>query len=286
MKLLTRICTSYKQWNYIRKWIHNEQLFNDFTDWIILNDCPSDPIPEDLKDIFNSRKVQIHEFGFNVGRCAARNFGVNMSSSKYVEHIDGDDFPFFIDQKILEERTEDLIFFKIPHHQIDESGSIVPIVDKDNNVFYEGNEPSQFFGSLFSNWGNVVVRPAGTLWKRSVFLSLEGYDERFVGAEDAHLVWKAYLKKISSTWADFSKQSYLVDNEHRQEAEYFPYGFLKFWYFVKDTCPISLKDEVQKTIKSAHRQLLWSYKADMKKRSPEDIKFRIKESIKWILLGK
>jgi len=264
--------------------MNNEQIFNDITDWIILNDCPSDPIPEDLKNVINNRKIKFHEFEFNVGRCAARNFGVNISQTKYVEHIDGDDLPLYIDPTFLEERSEDLILFKIPHHQIDESGCIVPVMDKDNNLFCEGNEPSQFFGSLFTDWGNVAVRPAGTLWKKSAFLSLGGYDERFVGAEDAHLVWKAYLKKLSCSWADIAKQSYLAENVYKQEAEYFPQGFLKFWYLVKETCPTSLRDEVQKTIKLAHRQLLWSCKADMNRRSPENIRFRFKESVKWVLL--
>ncbi|MBW4590419.1 glycosyltransferase [Aetokthonos hydrillicola Thurmond2011] len=285
MKSVTRICTSYKQWHYIRKWIHNDELFNDFTDWIILNDCPSDPMPEDLKEIANERGIKVEEFEFNIGRCAARNFGVNISETKYIEHIDGDDLPLPLDQAFLENSSDDLIFFKIPHHQIDSSGRTIPVRDKDNNLFLEGNQPCQFYGSLFQQWGNVAVRPAGTLWNRDVFLSLGGYDERFAGAEDAHLVWKAYLKKVSYTWADFPKQSYLEENVYKLESEYFPQGFLKFWYLVKETGPEFVKDEVQRTINSAHRQLLWSCKADMKKRNPQELTFRIKESVKWVLLG-
>ncbi|MBD2774444.1 glycosyltransferase [Iningainema tapete] len=287
MKLLTRICTSYRQWNYIKKWIYQDKLFNEFTNWIILNDCPSDPLPYELKEVFQKRNIKFHEFTFNMGRCTARNYGVNISNTKYVEHIDGDDLPLNIDTKLLENNSVDLIFFKIPHHRIDTSGKILPVLDNQKNIFYEGNQINEFYSLLFPKWGeNVVIRPAGTLWKRDVFLSLGGYDERFTGAEDAQLLWKAYLKEVSFKWEDCAKQSYLEETGQKLESEYLPIGYLKFWYFVKETCPASIKDEVQKKIKAAHRQLLWKYKADMKIRSPENLMFRIKESIKWILLEK
>ena len=85
-----RVVTSFGQWRLIERWLKDERLLQPYVKWIFVNDKPDDPIPDDMKsrvELFG----HIVEPIVNLGRCSARNLGVQALDTEWIDIIDGDD---------------------------------------------------------------------------------------------------------------------------------------------------------------------------------------------------
>lgn len=276
-KKVTRVCTSYKQWNYIRCWIYEDDLFNDFTDWILLNDCPTDPMPEDLKEVAVAKGIRIHEFKFNVGRSQARNFGLELANTEWIEILDGDDYPYPIKEEVLGVDPKiDFLSFEVDHHEIQTTG---------NWLHKISNPEENFYVFLFPEYTPVDARPAALLWRTERLAQLKGFDGRYEPTEDVHLLWKAKLLGYQTLFMPQVKQSYLVKNQ--QEAKALPppaaiRNTISLWQWIRKTCSPNLYSQVDFLIQMYHYKSIW----ELRITTEFPLAFRLREGIKWVFLNR
>lgn len=280
--MLTRICTCYRQWHYFRRWIQNEALFEDpDIEWMILNDCPTDPIPSDLATVAAQHRIHVHEFPVNVGRAQARNWGAKQAATRWIEFIDGDDIPLPLSAKMLKGyETQDYLVFENQFHTINHTNEVVPFV-MDMSPTSEYVVTRNHYGFLFKEYQPFESRPAATLWQRDPFLALLGYDPRMEPVEDVHLIWKAKLSKYKMDHVPQPKQSYQLWNDLEPKSSPIDAaGKLRFWHYVKQSCPDpELYKTIDERINWIHQCLWWEAKTTYHFPS----KFRFKESIKWLI---
>jgi hypothetical protein len=229
MKQLTRIVTCFRQWSYIALWLDNPELYNENTDWIILNDEPNDHCPDELLRIALKRNVIIKNTEFNMGRSNQRNLGVHLSRTDWVEHIDGDDLPLPIESSLLSELSAfELAVFPVKCHRI--KGSTIAEIDPESEKPYYGHFDD--LGCL--NHPPLDPRPASFLLKREAFLRIGGYDARFDGAEDRHLLFKADRARLALAKASAAKQSWLKTEDTKPESQFIPLARIRFLELLRD----------------------------------------------------
>jgi glycosyltransferase involved in cell wall biosynthesis len=228
---LARIVTCFRQWSFIRGWIDDDRLFPPWIQWIVVNDCPDDLCPPDLHERLVQRGVNILSPVANLGRCNARNFGASQAVAEWIENIDGDDRPLPIALEALDHAgPADLLLF--------------PMLQ-----FQEGEEPpteasavelppdaESYWGFLMPSLRPIDHRLTCTMWRRAKFLELHGYNERFDGNEDLHLMWKAAQAGIVVARWTYPKQAYRIHArvDIREKPEYFE--SLRFYQWLRTRC--------------------------------------------------
>ena len=242
MKKLTRIITCYKQWNYIALWITNRQLFNEYTEWIIINDCPEQKCPDKIKDIAKKNEIRVVENIVNFGRSKSRNYGAKISTAKWVDHIDGDDLPLPINESVLSKNNVGVIIFPVQHHRIINS----------NIVFMDNYHNERYYGHFNDigcvNYPPLDPRPSSFIFLRDEFLRIGGYDARFDGIEDRHLLWKADVTGIQLSYLKDAKQSYLADNREKLESSYIPLARIRFLEMIEKNCDPDKKIKIKQLL--------------------------------------
>jgi len=182
--LLTRVVTCFRQWREIACWADKNELFDPAIQWIIVNDCPENGCPPELKTLLASHGVNLIESKFNEGRSQARNLGTAAAKSVWIEHIDGDDLPLPVDLNSLPDPAQfDVLQF--PAVEVTVSIYELKTIDVADHPIV-GNWST--FTGLLSPFN---VRPAATMWRKDFLEGLGGYDGRFETAEDIQLALKA-----------------------------------------------------------------------------------------------
>jgi glycosyltransferase involved in cell wall biosynthesis len=125
----------------------------------------------------------------DIGLGNARNFAADFSDSKYIIFLDDDNVPTpkFIENLVLAAENSDsdavVAFANTFSSEEDPSGE----VDYENLIYFPIGE-SIYSGILKNNYGD-----SQGLWKRESFLSLGGFENSGLPAEDWHLYAKACL---------------------------------------------------------------------------------------------
>lgn len=276
--IISRVVTCFEQWNYVRKWCLNDDLFLEGVEWIFINDAPHDPFPRDIKLILKKKNARIFSHKFNQGRCIARNWGAQLANGLWVEHIDGDDLPLKIDLSHLNNHNDkEILAFKTGYH---ENSHFDNLINERNNIPIIENQ-NAYFDFLLPNYVPIDPRPVGTLWNREAFLSIGGYDGRYESIEDLHLVWKAHKAKLRIAHIDICKQSHFRGTQKPTPLVLGP-GFINFWNLVKKTDDQNIH-LINNEIVNATKVFYWSSLGQLKKLKLDTLKFKIKETIKWFL---
>jgi glycosyltransferase involved in cell wall biosynthesis len=200
--VVSRIMTCYRQWSYLAQWIGDDSLYAPGTEWIIVNDAPADPPPPELTAIMAQRGIRLLTPSTNLGRSRARNLGARESSGHWLDFIDGDDHPLPLDTASLANVTAGLIEHPVRmaqkgEHSFDQ-GRTAPIIRM------------SIWRSLLPRYQPINVTPAAVLWQREIFNRLDGFDARFDGAEDFHLVFRAMITGVELARHDSPKQCYFM----------------------------------------------------------------------------
>ena len=224
--LLSRIVTVYRQWDSVARWIDDPALADPRVEWVFVNDSPSpdDLVPAPLRETAVGRRARFVEDGVNRGRSAARNRGASLATAPWLAHVDGDDRPLAVELPLAVFHGEsdggpmpDLVF--------------LPFASDAGTFWTEERIDTAVFGELFRALGvpkAVDWRPAALLWRREFFGRIGGYDGRFEGAEDAHVVWKA-LRAGAQAARGAAPQVFVEPGGARTEQIYLTAGRLRFW---------------------------------------------------------
>lgn len=200
--LVSRIMTCYRQWSYLAQWIGDDALFSPEIEWFVVNDAPSDPPPPELAAKMDRRGIQLLSPPTNLGRSRARNLGARESSARWLDFIDGDDRPLPLATTGLDDSPAGLIEHPVRLAQTGrdsfDSGSSAPI------------SRLSIWRSLLPQYQPINVTPAAVLWERDTFQRLDGFDARFDGAEDFHLVFRAMITGVVLARLDTPKQCYFA----------------------------------------------------------------------------
>lgn len=204
---VTRIVLCYLQWESIRSWLDSELLHGPGIEWIIVNDYPLAAAPDWILEIATRRQIKIVAPLLNVGRSNARNLGASYASGEWLDFIDGDDIPLRVDLNLFSQQIASVGLIACPvvgFNKIDEVDLENPPEFPDawtaDNILQE---------EMFPRFIPIDSRPCGTLWRKSTFVHLGGFDARFDDAwQDAHLVWKAHYTGIMCGRINVAKQAY------------------------------------------------------------------------------
>ena len=183
---LTRIVTCFRQWNMIRHWLRNTELFAARTEWIVVNDCPADTPRPELAAELSQRQVRVLAPECNLGRSAARNWGARHAHGEWIEHIDGDDLPLPVEvSELPPPESADVLQFPA-------RSTRVPLTEIGHwTDFQAAVAPTENWSPLLEALRPFDVRLTATMWRLAFFSGLGGYDGRFEGFEDVHLAFKA-----------------------------------------------------------------------------------------------
>jgi glycosyltransferase involved in cell wall biosynthesis len=270
---ITRIVTTYGHWHYIRRWIFDEKLIQPHMAWIFLNDKPDDPAPEDIKRRIAQIGLLI-ENKANMGRCCARNLGIWLAKSEWIDVVDGDDFPLPVREDFCEQKGSfDLIFFDVVHHR-ENNGEIISEAD-------EGWQPPLLNQLLQDLTGNVDPRPASTLWRRKTILELGGFDGRADYVEDFNLAVRAKIAKVKTTNTHLVKASYQRGTANRSAASIIPVSCLTTYELARKVVSEPYVEALEEQIKFYRQALLWQGMIEMKKSNPS-VFTKLKECGKWL----
>jgi len=236
--LLSRVVTCYHQWHFVEQWITLDGLFRADTEWIIVNDSPTDTPSDELLRRIEARNIRIVSLKTNIGRSNARNAGANTATGLWVDFVDGDDLPLVFDPAFLLSCSADLVSHP----------TRITVIGKGR--FMDGasaplNYPNDW-AELLHRFAPVGVAPSASLWQRSFFLGLGGFDGRFDGAEDTQLVFRAMQAGGQIGRSDIPKQCYFSKEiKHTYEPQHI-YGHRRlFEYILRETDDVASK-------KSAH----------------------------------
>lgn len=128
------------------------------------------------------------ETGVNKGQSAARNRGFQLSSGKYIQWLDADDYllPDKLENQVcfLEKSDSDIVYgdWKYQHHLIDEN-------IKFSNVITTG-ERQNMLDALLEGFPLTIMI---CLTKREIIVQLDGYDENLRAGEDIDLWIRAAI---------------------------------------------------------------------------------------------
>ena len=221
---VTRIVTCYGQWHYFADWVFDDALFPAWVRWIILNDRPGDACPPDIAARLETVGARVESSEFNLGRSAQRNLGARLADTPWVEFVDGDDLPLPLDREDFAQQPEavDVLHFR---HQIHQLSGNDP---RERNLVEAPQLPDDAADDdLLAYGASEAIRPANLAFRRRSFLAVGGYDARFEGAEDTHLLWKLMCRRAGIAQVARPKQSY---NDHHAGK---PEMMSVFWTRVK-----------------------------------------------------
>jgi glycosyltransferase involved in cell wall biosynthesis len=152
---------------------------------IVIDDGSTDKSLEIIKSYGDRIKW---ETGVNKGQSAARNRGFNLSSGKYIQWLDADDYllPDKLENQVyfLEKSDSDIVYgdWKYQHHL--KNGGI-----KFSKVITPG-ERQNILDALLGGFPLTIMN---CLTKRELVVRLDGYDENFRAVEDIELWIRAAI---------------------------------------------------------------------------------------------
>jgi glycosyltransferase involved in cell wall biosynthesis len=206
--ILSRCVTVYRQWPYIRRWMLHAGLYPDTVEWLVINDAPDDPCPEDIRLEFVKWGVTLIQPKANLGRAGARNACASVARARWVEFVDGDDIPLPLNLDRLQAAEDDRL--QVYPNELYELADGIP-------VRCGVPDPSEFgFPGVLRRLPSINCRPSCLIYPRAVFLELGGFDGRFDTIEDLHFVWKwdrAQCLSAEVVKHSEAKQLYLDDGK-------------------------------------------------------------------------
>lgn len=269
-----RVVTSYGQWRLIERWLKDERLLQPYVKWIFVNDKPDDPIPEDMKS-------RVELFGHvvepivNLGRCSARNLGVQALDTEWIDIIDGDDIPLPLDENFDADAGNcGFIYFEVVHHdykRIKANGS------REEEWSYP--HLSQLLRKLI---GNYDARPVAVLWRRSTFNALGGFDSRSEYVEDLNLVLRAILAGFSYSHINSCKCSHQRDEVPRLSPPIVSLASIRNWELALLIADKDTAIDVEQYLLSWRQSLLRAGMRELEKSKPS-LKFKLRETTKWLM---
>jgi glycosyltransferase involved in cell wall biosynthesis len=270
---VARIVTSYGHWRLIDRWLSDESLLQPHVSWIFINDKPGDPLPDDMKERIN-RFGTVIQSKVNLGRCCARNLGVQSSDSTWIDIIDGDDIPLPLSQDFDSEAAEaGFIYFDVTHHTF-EGGQVVANAD-------EGWIPPHLNQLLYDLVGNYDPRPIAVMWRRSTFNALGGFDGRTDYVEDFNLVLRAILAGYKYTKTSQRKGSYQRHTPGRMAPPIVAVANLHNWELARFLADEDTISRVEFQIQFWRKQILWAGMREMEKSKPS-LPAKLREIAKWL----
>lgn len=227
-RLVTRVITCYRQWDFVRHWLPDDSLFQPHVSWILVNDDPADPPPEDVRQLLNARGIQLLTPLFNQGVSGARNFGLGSVRTSWVEFVDGDDWPLPLAEAPLREHAGTaLLIYEFVLHTLND-GRREPVKEW---PFNEANTDDVRF--VFARDSRIQCRAAVSIWNREALISLGGFDPRFDGVEDLHLAWKIERTGFAYDFVPEAKQSYYWCNPAQSAVEWRKQSQLRLYLLLK-----------------------------------------------------
>ena len=187
----TRIVTVYDQWHFL-DWLEDDALFHAETEFILIDDCSPQPMPEPVRARLAARGVRVERPPRNIGYCLGRNLGASLARGVFLDFIDGDDRPLPLRG---EDGWDDAALISFPFLVHGRGQSMEQSLTR-NPLFRDERAPQ----------GYVDMRVAAVLWRKSAFDALGGFDPRFEGAEDFELALRA--RTLPRAFATQPKQSY------------------------------------------------------------------------------
>ncbi len=147
---------------------------------IVVDDCSTDRTEEVVKKI-NSERIKYVKNKTNMGRSAARNIGVEVSTGEYIFFLDHDDIwkKNYIESSIpfLKEGYD--IVYSVPREFINHKGRIVRKSNK--------SIPVDVGEAIFSS---IIGYPSATSVKKSTFIR---FDESYSQREDFEFYIRSFL---------------------------------------------------------------------------------------------
>ncbi len=271
---VSRVVTTYGHWQLINRWLSEERLLQSNVSWIFVNDKPDDPLPDEMKDRIN-RFGQVIQPKVNLGRCCARNLGVQASNSIWIDIIDGDDIPLpLADDFDIEAEESGFIYFDVTHHYF-QQGQIINDAD-------EGWFPPHLNQLLFDLIGNYDPRPIAVMWRRSTFNALGGFDGRTDYVEDFNLVMRALLSGYKYTKLNQRKGSCQRVPSGRTRPPIVAVANLHNWELARSLANETTLSAVNDQIKFWRKAILWAGMREMEKSKPS-LQAKLREAAKWLV---
>lgn len=233
---ISRIVTCYYQWNYLAQWLYDDELFHANVEWIVVNDAPEDRPEARLREELDRRHVRLVAPHANIGRSRARNLGARVSTGRWLDFVDGDDRPLPIMVEDLCAANAGLLVFPIRTAMVGD----MPFCDA-------ARAPVQHYShweTLLPEFQPINVTPAALLWRRTTFFALEGFDGRFEGAEDIHLVFRAAQSGVLLGRAGSPKQCYFTRPERHTFIPYRIEGHRRLFEWIAGQRVHPTSDEV------------------------------------------
>jgi glycosyltransferase involved in cell wall biosynthesis len=175
MPLVSVLITSYNRENYISESIESV-ISSDFHDFelIIVDDCSTDRTVEIAKKYAEKdRRVKVYQNDINLGDYPNRNKAASYANGKYIKYLDSDDLFYNYSLKVMVDFMENnpIVGFAVSSNT-NSTIQKFPIILK----------PSQSIRQHFLNKNFLDCAPTGTIIKREVFESLNGFSgKRMIG---------------------------------------------------------------------------------------------------------
>ncbi|PID92048.1 MAG: hypothetical protein CSA96_05220 [Bacteroidetes bacterium] len=220
MPLVSIIVTLYNRKAFIKQAIESI-LDSDFQDWelIIVDDCSSDG-SANIAQSFEGRDPRIRVFinEQNLGQFENRNYAASLACGTYIKFIDSDDliYPHGIGTMVraMEAYPSCGIGFDDEHYD----GS---------SAFPHCYSPERIFEKHYFERGMLFVGPLGSIYRRSLFEELGGFDPACGVAADYDFNLRAAARKDVVV---FQRDLYWYRRHEGQElvqkaADYFRLSF-------------------------------------------------------------
>jgi len=189
----SRIVTLFDQWHFLT-WLQDDSLFRNDTEFILVDDASSQPMPAGLAELIHARGIKLITLPRNAGRCIARNTGAQVAQGTYLDFIDGDDLPLTLSvDPGWATSSPDIVSFPFLVHG---QGKSMRASFVRHPLLAIAGAPE----------GYIDPRPAAVLWRRQYFIDVGGFDPRYELAEDLELLLRT--RKARHAFARQPKQSY------------------------------------------------------------------------------
>lgn len=170
-----------------------DQTFQDF-EIIVVDDGSTDQTPQIVQNFNDPRLHYLHQE--NQGPAAARNTGIAAATGEYIAPLDADDLalPHRLAEELeILEKDPALSVVGSGYTWIDEEGQELPWVAHSWQKYPELNN--------FRDWlFDCPVVPSATMFRRSAWQDVDGFDNALIGPEDWNFWMRLSLQGHRMTW--------------------------------------------------------------------------------------